>query len=246
MIAILFSIYQWGVPKAANYFAMQVPVDIEKRIGLEITVLMDEHFFKPSKLSDAQIKQAEELLKKIKPENTRLPIHLELRYSEAMGANAVALPGGTIVVTDQMIHLILGKNHQDIDGDYANELAGILAHEMGHVELRHSMKSLMSGSLVTVLVGSLMGDFSSFVALAPITLLRSEFSREMETEADLFAIQLLKTNNISTMHLATVMSKFKGMEKRINLPSWMRTASEYTSSHPPTDERIERFKKSSK
>lgn len=246
MIAILFSMYQWGVPKAANYFAMQVPVDIEKRIGLEITVLMDEHFFKPSKLSDAQIKQAEEIFKKIKPENTRLQMHIELRYSDAFGANAVALPGGTIVVTDQLIQLILGKDHQDIDGDYANELAGILAHEMGHVEHRHSMQSLMRGSLVTVLVGSLMGDFSSFVALAPVTLLRSEFSREMETEADLFAIQLLKTKNISTMHLAIVMSKFKGMEKRINLPSWMRTASEYTSSHPPTDERIERFKKSSK
>ena len=193
MIAILFSMYQWGVPKAANYFAMQVPVDIEKRIGLEITVLMDEHFFKPSKLSDAQIKQAEEIFKKIKPESTRLQMHIELRYSDAFGANAVALPGGTIVVTDQLIQLILGKDHQDIDGDYANELAGILAHEMGHVEHRHSMQSLMRGSLVTVLVGSLMGDFSSFVALAPITLLRSEFSREMETEADLFAIQLLKT-----------------------------------------------------
>jgi hypothetical protein len=84
-----------------------------------------------------------------------------------MGANAFALPGGTVVVTDQLLELS--------PDDAA--LAGVLAHEIGHVEHRHLMRQLISGTVVGVVATLLAGDTSSVMVALPAVLADLSYSR---------------------------------------------------------------------
>ena len=77
----------------------------------------------------------------------RYGFHLELRRSEVVGANAFALPDGTIVVTDALVHL--AENDE--------ELLAVLAHEIGHVVHHHALRSVMQNSAVALLLAFALG-----------------------------------------------------------------------------------------
>ncbi|MFZ6873141.1 M48 family metallopeptidase [Undibacterium sp. Di27W] len=245
MAGILFSAYKWGVPVLADRVATLVPVSYERVLGSEIINFLDQTMLKPSKLDDRTIAQAEQLLRRLRPEDAYVPIHLEVRDAPGIGPNAFALPGGTVVVTDQLITLIVGHSGNELSGFLADELSGVLAHEIGHIQNHHAMRRLARQALVTVAAGSLFGDFSSVAALAPATLIGQEYGREMETEADTYAIAALTKRNISPIHLADALEEMSHTRKRSGIdatPKWLRAVYGYTSSHPATDERIARFR----
>ena len=246
MAGILFSAYKWGVPVLADKLAVLVPVSYERALGAEIMNVLDQSMLKPSKLDDRTIAQAEQLLRRLRNKDAQVPIHLEVRDSPQIGPNAFALPGGTVVVTDQLITLIVGSGGNELTGFLADELSGVIAHEIGHIEHRHAMRRLLRNGLLTVTLGSMFGDFSSVAALAPAALLGQEYSREMEVEADTYAIAALVQRHISPGHLADVLAEMSQKRKRSGaeaMPKWLRAMNNYAASHPPTDERIARFKK---
>lgn len=246
MAGILFSGYKWGVPVLADRIATLIPVSYERALGSEIINFLDQTMLKPSKLDDRTIAQAEQLIRRLRPQDSYLPIHLEVRNAPDIGPNAFALPGGTVVVTDQLITLIVGNSGNELTNALADELSGVLAHEIGHIQNRHAVRRLMHKGLVTVAVGSLFGDFSSVAALAPAALVGQEYSREMEIEADTYAIATLAQNDISPKHLANVLENMSNSRKRSGAdatPKWLRAVYGYASSHPATDERIARFRK---
>lgn len=245
MLGLLFSAHHWGLPWLADKGAAKLPLSAERLLGAAVMNALDQGLFEPSRLSDQRIAQAEHVLRRLRPVSSRVPIRLEVRSAKALGPNAFALPGGTIVLTDQMVIHITGKDGNELTGSLADELSGVLAHEIGHVENRHAIKSLMNDSLLTVLLGSLFGDFSAVVTVAPAVLVQSEYSRKMEAEADAYAIDLLKRRGISPAHLADLFESLEQKNKHDKndaLPAWMQEASEYVSSHPPTPERIARFR----
>lgn len=249
MLGMLASSYQWGIPWLADKAAPAFPVSLERRLGAEVIHAMDDNLMlEPSKLGDKTIQQAERLFRRLLPAQTRVPIHLEVRFSKSLGANAFALPGGTIVVTDQMLDLIVGAGN-DLNFALAGELAGVFAHEIGHIEKRHFTRRLMRDAFITTLTGGLFGDFSSVVTLAPSILVQSEYSREMETEADIYAIELLRQRDISPAHLADLLVALEAKNKSAPesaLPAWLKTVSTYVASHPPGAERIARFRQAAK
>lgn len=245
MGGILFSIQHWGVPRLAEKFSTTVPLSLEIRLGDEMLHALDHSVFEPSKFSDERIARIGQIMRSVVPDESRVPIHLELRSSKMIGPNAFALPGGNIVLTDQMVVHILGKEGGDFNPAQAAELAGVLAHEIGHLEKNHALKSLMNDSLVTVLVGSLFGDFSAVLTVAPAVLLKGEHSRAMENEADGYAMARLKQIGISPAHLADLFESLENdatNKQAATLPSWMRTVGDYVSSHPSNDERIKHFR----
>lgn len=249
MLGMLASAYYWGLPWLADKAAPVFPVELERRLGGEIIKTMDDNqILEPSKLSDKTLAQAEQLFRRLLPAQTRVPLHLEVRFSKSIGSNAFALPGGTIVVTDQMLELIVGAGN-DISFALADELAGVLAHEIGHVEKRHFTRRLMRDAFITALTGGLFGDFSAVVTLAPSILVQSEYSRAMETEADIYAIELLRKHDISPAHLADLFVALDSKNKSTPesaLPAWLKTVSSYVSSHPPSAERIARFRQAAR
>ncbi|MYF07237.1 MAG: M48 family metallopeptidase [Rhodospirillaceae bacterium] len=104
--------------------------------------------------------------------------------------NAFAAPGGYIVVFRGLI-----DNSADADG-----LAGVMAHEMGHVIERHGMENLVKALGLSFVMSALIGDTSGFAGIATDmaqNLATSKFSRDAEREADRIAVEMLNRANIS-------------------------------------------------
>ncbi|MFZ4527428.1 MAG: M48 family metallopeptidase [Undibacterium curvum] len=242
MAAMLFSVYRWLIPAIADRAVNWVPVVTERELGARVMAVLDDHTFKPSLLTDAQILQAEQILKRTKPANALFPIHLEVRYSSQFGPNAFALPGGTVVVTDQMIQLLQTEKNALLNPEAEERLAAVLAHEVGHIQYRHPMRGLISDSMVTIMMATLFGDFSVVATVAPGILLKMDYSRDAETEADAYAFARLQVLGISPDRFAELFEMLsKKSDSAMNsLPIWMRKSLDYVSSHPNPKLRIER------
>jgi len=136
--------------------------------------------------------------------------------------NALAAPGGRIVIFKKLL----------AEAKSPDEVAGVLAHEMGHVISRHPTEAVarnMGMSLVfNVLIGGLGGGVTGAAGQA---LINSAYSRDAEWESDRIALNILKGAQISPKGIADFfqrMSKAKGGTAR---------ALSFIASHPPIDER---------
>ena len=154
---------------------------------------------------------------------------LEFRSAEGpVGANALALPGGTIVLLDGLVAM----THDD------DALIGVLSHELGHVAGKHSLRQLLQSVGVGALAGLLWGDFSSVIANVPLTFGVLHYSRAFEREADEFALRVLRDNGISTHPL----DDFFGEMDRRDREKGRAAPPAFLSTHPPTDERRQRLR----
>jgi len=248
MAGLLLAAREWGVPVVADKIAARLPSRYEQALGAEVMKLLEKSVLSRSHLSDQRIFQAKEAIERVLPENGRIPLQLEIRNAPDIGANAFALPGGTIVVTDAMIEMLSTGKDRGLSPAGAEELAGVLAHEIGHVEGNHGMRRLVRDAMVTVIAGSLFSDFSSVVSLASAGVVNMEFSREMETEADDYAIKRMKEAGLSPARLADALERMEKMHKReaAAKDSATKRITQYMSSHPATEDRVARFRAASR
>ncbi len=148
---------------------------------------------------------------------------LEFR-SGRVGANAFALPGGTVIVTDRMAEIATPA-----------ELDAVLAHEIGHVERRHGLQQILRKStlaIILVLVGPDAGTISELAQGLPAVLLDSGYSRAFEREADRFACEALARLDRDPSALADALQRLADEHPEASaVHAWV-------SSHPETDERI--------
>ena len=226
---------KWGLPAASERIAAALPADVDRSLGANtLAVLERQNMIKPSRFSDERLAQLEAIKQSVTPPGMRL--RLLVRDSAQFGPNALALPDGTIILTDQMVKMIVGEGELD---EYASAaLAGILAHEAGHVRMRHSARSLTRASLTAALSATLFGDFSAVAAGAPALLMNMKFSRAMETDADNFAIETLRARGISLAPMAEV---FEHLGKDEPADSWIDIPAGYVSTHPASGERAARL-----
>ena len=115
------------------------------------------------------------------------------------------------------------------------EIFAVFAHELGHVVKRHSLRQLLQSTSVAIISYLILGEATEGLLDAlnalPALLMNSSYSREFETEADDYAIHLLKQLQISPEHLGnalTSLSHYHSEEEGIK----------YLQTHPPTKERI--------
>jgi len=151
------------------------------------------------------------------------------RACRGVGANAFALPGGTIVITDALVKLAQNDD----------QLSAVLAHEIGHVRHRHGLRMALQAAGLAALAAALFGDATSITSLAtalPAALLQSGYSRDFETEADDYALQRLREIGLPPKAFAEIMLLLeKDHQKRSGGES-----KDYFSTHPATAKRIER------
>ena len=102
------------------------------------------------------------------------------------------------------------------------------------------MRRLFASAAVGAAAAVLFGDVSTVLAALPAILIDLDYSRAMEREADLYAVDLLRANGISTGSLATL---FERMQKVHDKRGPKRDWPTYLSTHPPTPERIELLRK---
>ena len=116
--------------------------------------------------------------------------------------NAVALPGGHIYVFEGLV----GKS------ETPDELAGVIAHEIGHVAHRDGTRAILQSAGLSFLFGMLLGDFvgGGAVVLASRTMLRSAYSREVEAQADRYAVDLMAKAGGDGRALGSVLERISG------------------------------------
>lgn len=229
IVALLAGGYEYGLPAAAERVAAKIPLETEHALGEEVLGWLDDNqWFQPSGL-DRETRDRTSW--KFEALNAELAYarhyRLEFRQAEFVGANAFAMPGGTIVITDDMMNLAASDE----------EVLAILAHEIGHVELRHVMRHILQDSAVAVAAATITGDAATLslaVAGLPSVLAQAEYSRDFESAADDFAFRLLREHDISPEAFASVMERIEADCKR------EPGALDFLSTHPVTAERIAR------
>ncbi len=223
-IGVLVLGYLYGLPAASELIAKSLPEKIERAIGSESLSFLDSRLFAPSQLP---AERREAIVSRFNglqlPAGERPAYEIVFRKSK-IGPNAFALPSGQIVLTDEIVKLV--------DNDDA--VMGILAHELGHLHERHLMRRLIQSSAIGAAAAALFGDVSTIVATVPTLMLDLKYSRDAETEADDYALAMLKANGISPSSLTYLFEKLG--EKSGDPPP-------YLSSHPPPAERAERMRR---
>lgn len=235
VIAIMVVGYFYGLPRAAEHIAARVPVETEHTIGETGLAWLEENkWLQPSAVSmevQAAVRQDFDVLRSSLAQEAHY--RLEFRNAPKLGANALALPGGTIVLTDALVKM----------ADSREELAAVLAHEIGHIEKRHTLRLMLQNSVVVLVVATVVGDAATIgVAGVPAVLAQTRYSREFETEADEFAFALLKQHNISPERFAAIMLRMAQQDRQ----SKSRQPAGFLSTHPLTQDRIERARASAR
>lgn len=228
VVAVLAAVLRFGPPHLARIVADRVPTSIDAQAG-QIALATLDPYFGPSALTPAEKERVERQLQRLLAGAPPAPRpRLEFRSMHSGLPNAFALPGNTILVTDQLVRLPARDD----------ELAAVLAHELGHLEKRHGIQSMLRGSFTLLIVSAITGDLStltSFAASVPLTILTKGYARDLEREADRHAHDLLRARGITLEHFSTLLVKLEAA-----LPKGMRH-SNYMSTHPSNEERIATF-----
>lgn len=191
LVATLAAGYRWGLPAATGGVLALTPLSVDEALGSAAFESMDKEWLKPSRLPAARQKQLRRAFERAIAQawgEQVPPYQLHFRYSSQLGPNAFALPGGTIVMTDQLVRLLDG--HDDA-------ILGVLAHELGHVRHRHGMRSVIQVGVMGMVTSLVLGDFSGIVAGAPVVLGQMAYSRDFERQADDDAIAVLQASGRS-------------------------------------------------
>ena len=221
-VLALFLCYQYLLPLAARGLAYALPPAVERQLGQGVLELLDKHVFDPSELASARQEALRAQFARLSiPDGAALEHRILFRKSK-IGPNAFALPSGDIVLTDEMVELM--------PDDQA--IMGVLAHELGHLQRRHLTRRIIQTSAVGAGAALLFGDVSTAVAALPPLLLDLKYSRDVEREADDYAIAMLRHNGIALEHLAQV---FVALGK-------LDHGTPYLSSHPASAERVARIR----
>jgi predicted Zn-dependent protease len=203
--------WQWGVPWVGRVVVAAIPDSVDQSIGEQALASFDREGLAPSQLGaerQAAIRRAfAAAVERAYPASDRPAYTLHFRAAGKMkiGPNAFALPGGQMVLTDELADLL---------ADTPDVTTGVLAHELGHVRHRHGMRTVVQASLIAGLAGLVVGDFSSVLAAVPAVLGQQAYARDFEREADQEAIAVLRANGVRPSQMVVLFDKLAGWRKR--------------------------------
>jgi predicted Zn-dependent protease len=227
-LASVITAYVFGVPLIASQATLLVPPQWEQQLGETAReqfeeLIGEEGGFRvcdpnPNSLANRAISRFTERVM----EGSGSPFTPKIVVVRSEVPNAFALPGGHAYY----FSALLDRTRS------ADEFAGVMAHELGHVVHRHGMEGLISTSATGLLVGFVLGDMTNISVAAAIgaTLLDSRFSREAEREADRFAADAAARVGFDPSALAGLLERVAGDDR-------MSQALSLLSSHPLTAER---------
>jgi Zn-dependent protease with chaperone function len=217
----------FGVPLAADRLAPLVPKPIERRIG-DASEVQVKTIFGRSACEDPAGKAAfVKLVNRLRDAAGLDDDAMTAGVLPTSIPNAFALPGGKVYVLKGLLD----------KAENPDELAGILAHELGHLKHYDNMRGLIYNGGTSFLIGLLFGDVtgSSAVIFASRSVVEASYSREAETAADTFAIEMMHKLGRSPKPAAELMFRITGKEGG-GLTSIL-------ASHPLTEDRLARMTK---
>lgn len=237
LLLFLFVSWRWLLPWGAEAAAAAVPVTWEQRIGEATLKQLEPLGFKPSQLDADQRAQIEaavaSMVARAYRRDERPQYRLLFRQAPAsLGPNALALPGGSIVITDALVTMLPAQ-----DGVPDPALLGVVAHELGHVRERHGLEMLFKATALSTVIGLWLGDFSTVLATVPVWLAQADYSRQAEREADDEALRVMRAAGIDPRHMVRF---FQALQKA--LPERDGDAIAFgLATHPADSERVRFF-----
>lgn len=223
----IVAVVLFGVPLAADRLAPLVPQALERRIG-DAAELQIKSLF-GGKVCDGAAGQAAfaRLVNRVREAAGLDDASVQSAVLPTPVPNAFALPGGKVLVLRGMLD----------KAENADEVAGVLAHELGHLKHRDNMRGLIYNGGTSFLIGLLFGDVtgSSAVIFVSRSAAQASYSREAEENADTFAIEVMRALGRSPKPMAELMFRVTGKEGGTGLT--------ILASHPLTEDRLARMTK---
>ncbi|AVS83943.1 peptidase M48 [Paracidovorax avenae] len=205
-VLVLALFYRYGTPWLATQLTRAVPLGWETSLARETLERMDGDLLRPSRLAPERQQQLRARFDTLVQGMPSAPQRyagyapaLRLEFRRGMGANAFALPGGTVVITDGLAETASRRGL----GDEA--LAGVLAHEIGHVVYRHTTRTVVEQGVLNIGLGLALGDVSSLLSTGGALVTGLAYSRAHEREADCYALALMGHARLPTAPMADLL-----------------------------------------
>ncbi|MCX2738866.1 M48 family metallopeptidase [Pontibacter anaerobius] len=215
LLTVAVVLFFWGVPALAEKAAAHFPEDYEHAMGESLYNRVLEGYT----VDSAKTVALQAYLDALQVQSD-FPIRVTVVENEVV--NAFAMPGGFILVHDAILDKM--EHHE--------ELAGLLGHEIGHVQMRHSTKAMARSLSHYMLLSVLFGDASGISAVIidnASSLYSLEYSRKAETDSDKAGLRLLAQNRLDPKGMVWLMERLNSDE-----PEFLK----FVSTHPRTDDRI--------
>ena len=216
-LVLLAILIVWQYDRVLTFAANQVSMETEKKLGESVlkSISSSENFLKEGPAVDAIKKIGTQLTK-----GSRYQYQWYVVKDDTI--NAFSAPGGIIMVNSGLIK----------KADSPAEIAAVLAHEVQHVEQRHSLKNMLHSAGVASVVLVVLGDANAMMMIMAQQVSQQYFSRKVEADADLKGAQLLTKEKIDPSGMPSFLKKLAAEYKDLdNTPEWL-------SSHPETLQRI--------
>ncbi|MDV2987128.1 UNVERIFIED_CONTAM: M48 family metallopeptidase [Methylobacteriaceae bacterium AG10] len=223
---LLTAIY--GVPAASGLLAPLVPQAVESQLGRSVDGQIVTLLGDPPLCNEAAARAVLDRLTARLAEGMVLPTTPQVSVRRHSVANALALPGGRVILLSDII--AKARN-----GD---ELAGILAHEFGHVAARDPMRSVITAGGTSFLLSLVLGDLTGSTVLVTVgqAAISAGYSRDAERAADAYAVAAVKRAGGDGAALAAILERITDADdEKPDAVSFLR-------SHPFTAERAARIR----
>jgi Zn-dependent protease with chaperone function len=200
-----------AVPAIADRLAPLVPFSLEHRLGEAVdaqarSMLDNRPSKKPFECGGEAPEQAgrtafQGMIGRLE-QAANLPIPIHIVVVRRPEANAIALPGGHIYVFEGLID----------KAESGDELASVIAHEIGHVAHRDGTRAVLQGAGLSFLFGMVLGDFvgGGAVVIAAKTVLQSSYTREVEMAADMYSVELMHKTGGDPRALGPMLTRISG------------------------------------
>jgi len=235
LLLFFYAAYKIVPPYFVDQLVDEIPVEWEEALGDAVLSAFPVEKNPDPKVM-ALLTEILRLLKQSKLEET--PYNLKIFILPTEQINALALPGGNIIVFEGLLKI----------ADSPEELAGVLAHEAQHIFLKHStrgiLRNLASGMLMALVLGDANAVMESVVSIAG-QLNTMGFSRKMETEADIKGVELMLDAKINPQGMLSIFKKL--LKEELKLEESNSSASKtkeilsYLSTHPSAKSRLKKL-----
>lgn len=226
-IALVVSLYLWGIPALAGIAAARMPVAWEAGLGDTVVA----HLVPAGRRCEGTRGQqgVDAIVAAVLRGAPGQPYRFRVTVVDDAAVNAFAAPGGALVLYRGLLERTTR----------AEELAGVLAHEIQHVLHRHGTRMVFQRASTGLLLAAVVGDVSGVMALGletARTLGELRYSRRHEEEADRDGLRMLVAAGIDP---AGMLVFFEKMAAREGVTS---ARPRYLSSHPGSTERAARLR----
>jgi len=218
-------LYVWVIPALAVSLSAKIPVHWEEQLGDRVAASLAPV---AERCDDPTVREAlEGIVARLQAARPDSPYRYRVAVSRGRAVNAFAAPGGFLVVNAGLL------SH----AARPEEVAGVMAHELAHVELRHGTQRILRAVPVQLLLGAVTGDATGLGAMlnAAGNLGSLRYQRRDESAADVEGLAMLRAARIDP---AGLVDFFRTLDTAAPDPGGPLA---YLSTHPETTDRIARL-----